>query len=181
MRGNLAPDGALIKQSAVPAEMFQHRGPAKIFPDEESACDALIADEIAGGEIVVVRYVGPRGDPGMRLLQRFLWLLAAKNLQTKIAFITDGRFSGTNKGCAVAHVTPEAADGGPLAFVQNGDIIEIDIPNKKLNIDVTPDELKIRRENWRPPLKKANKGYLSIYSRLAKPANRGAALDYDGD
>lgn len=179
LRGNLAPDGALIKQSAVPAEMFQHRGPAKIFPDEESACDALIADEIAAGQIVVVRYMGPKGDPGMRLLQRFLWLLAAKNLQSKIAFITDGRFSGTNKGCAVAHVAPEAADGGPLALVQNGDIIEIDIPNKKLNIDVSPEELAVRRETWQPPSPKANKGYLSVYSKLAKPADKGAALNYE--
>jgi dihydroxy-acid dehydratase len=181
LRGNLAPDGALIKQSAVPAEMFQHRGPAKIFPDEEAACDALIADEIAAGEIVVVRYMGPKGDPGMRLLQRFLWLLAAKDLQTKIAFITDGRFSGTNKGCAVAHITPEAAEGGPLALVQNDDILEIDIPNKKLNIDVSPEELKKRREAWLPPAQKANKGYLSIYSKLAKSADKGAALNYDSD
>jgi dihydroxy-acid dehydratase len=181
LRGNLAPDGALIKQSAVPPQMFQHRGPAKIFPDEESACDALIADEIAAGEIVVVRYMGPKGDPGMRLLQRFLWLLAARDMQSKIAFITDGRFSGTNKGCAVAHITPEAADGGPLALVQDGDIIEIDIPNKKLNLDVTPRELEMRRKNWKPPSQKARKGYLSIYSRLAKPADKGAALNYDGD
>jgi len=181
LRGNLAPDGALIKQSAVPAEMFQHRGPAKIFPDEEAACDALIADEIAAGEIVVVRYMGPKGDPGMRLLQRFLWLLAAKDLQTKIAFITDGRFSGTNKGCAVAHITPEAAAGGPLALVQNDDILEIDIPNKKLNIDVSPEELKKRREAWLPPAQKANKGYLSIYSKLAKSADKGAALNYDSE
>jgi len=181
LRGNLAPDGALIKQSAVPAEMFQHSGPAKIFPDEEAACDALIADEISAGEIVVVRYMGPRGDPGMRLLQRFLWLLAAREMQTKIAFITDGRFSGTNKGCAVAHITPEAAVGGPLALVHDGDIIQIDIPNKQLNIDVAPEELKKRHKAWRPPSKKANKGYLSIYSRLAKPADQGAALNYDGD
>ena len=93
----------------------------------------------------------------------------------------DGRFSGTNKGCAVAHITPEAAVGGPLALVQDGDIIQIDIPNKQLNIDLSPDELKKRHEAWRPPSKKANKGYLSIYSRLAKPADKGAALNYDGD
>jgi dihydroxy-acid dehydratase len=178
LRGNLAPEGALIKRSAVPAEMFQHRGPANIFAGEEQACDALTADEISPGEIVIVRYMGPKGDPGMRLLQRFLWMLAAKGLQTKIAFVTDGRFSGTNKGCAVAHITPEAADGGPLAVVQNGDIIEIDIPNKKLNIDVSPGELKKRLEAWQPPPKKANKGYLSIYSKLAKPADKGAALNY---
>ena len=181
LRGNLAPQGALIKKSAVPAEMFQHRGPAKIFPSEEKACDALMADEISAGEIVIVRYMGPKGDPGMRLLQRFLWLLAAKGLQTQIAFLTDGRFSGTNKGCAVAHITPEAADGGPLAVVRDGDVIEIDIPNQKLNIDITPEELKRRLKAWAPPEKKVGKGYLSIYSRLAKPADKGAALNYDDE
>jgi dihydroxy-acid dehydratase len=178
LRGNLAPGGALIKKSAVPAEMFQHRGPAKIYPSEEAACDALMADEISAGEIVIVRYMGPKGDPGMRLLQRFLWLLAAKGLQTRIAFMTDGRFSGTNKGCAVAHITPEAADGGPLAVVRDGDIIEIDIPNEKLNIDISPEELDVRLNAWQPPQKKVNKGYLSVYSKLAKPADKGAALNY---
>jgi dihydroxy-acid dehydratase len=178
LRGNLAPGGALIKKSAVPAEMFQHRGPAKIYPSEEAACDALMAGEISAGEIVIVRYMGPKGDPGMRLLQRFLWLLSAKGLQTKIAFMTDGRFSGTNKGCAVAHITPEAADGGPLAVVRDGDIIEIDIPNEKLNIDISPDELDERMNAWQPPQKKVNRGYLSVYSKLAKPADKGAALNY---
>jgi dihydroxy-acid dehydratase len=162
----------------VPAKMFQHKGPARIFPTEEEACDALMANEISQGEIVIVRYVGPKGDPGMRLLQRFLWLLAAKGMQDKIAFITDGRFSGTNKGCAVAHLTPEAADGGPLAVVRDGDIIEIDIPNEKLNILIAAEELKKRMDAWEPPPKKAQKGYLSIYARMAKSADKGAALNY---
>ena len=178
LRGNLAPGGALIKKSAVPAEMYQHKGPARIFPTEEAACDALNANEISSGEIVVVRYVGPKGDPGMRLLQRFLWRLAAKGLQNKIGFITDGRFSGTNKGCAVAHIAPEAADGGPLAVVRDGDIIEIDIPNEKLNIEISPEELKKRLKAWEPSKKKVDKGYLSIYSRMAKSAEKGAALNY---
>jgi dihydroxy-acid dehydratase len=178
LRGNLSPEGALVKKAAVPAEMFQHRGSAKIFPSEEAACDALIANEISAGEIVVVRYVGPKGDPGMRLLQRFLWLLAAKGLQDKIAFITDGRFSGTNKGCAVAHIAPEAADGGPLAVVRDGDIIEIDIPNEKLNIDISAEELKKRLAAWQPPPKKVEKGYLVVYSKFAKSADKGAALNY---
>jgi len=178
LRGNLAPGGALIKKSAVPAEMFQHKGPARIFPNEEAACDALNANKILSGEIVVVRYVGPKGDPGMRLLQRFLWRLAAKGLQKKIGFITDGRFSGTNKGCAVAHIAPEAADRGPLAVVRDGDIIEIDIPNEKLNILISPEELRKRLEAWEPPKKKVEKGYLSIYSRMAKSAEKGAALNY---
>lgn len=178
LRGNLAPGGALIKKSAVPFEMFQHEGPARIFPSEEAACDALTANEISPGEIVVVRGVGQKGDPGMRLLQRFLWQLAAKGLQDKIAFITDGRFSGTNKGCAVAPITPEASVGGPLAVVRDGDIIEIDIPNEKLNMLIPPEELRERLEAWEPFQKKVEKGYLSIYSRMAKSAEKGAALNY---
>jgi dihydroxy-acid dehydratase len=178
LRGSLAPDGALIKQSAVPAEMFRHKGPARIFPTEEAACEALIANEISSGAIVIVRYMGPKGDPGMRLLQRFLWLLAAKGLQEKIAFLTDGRFSGTNKGCAVAHITPEAADGGPLAVVTDGDIIEIDIPNQKLNINISPEELKTRLDSWKLPKKRVEKGYLAIYAKIAKSADKGAALNY---
>jgi len=178
LRGSLAPDGALVKQSAVPAEMFRHKGPAQIFATEEAACEALIADDIAPGTIVIVRYMGPKGDPGMRLLQRFLWLVAAKGLQEKIAFLTDGRFSGTNKGCAVAHITPEAADGGPLAVVKEGDIIEIDIPDKKLNVKISPEKLKTRLNSWKLPKKNVEKGYLAIYARTAKSADKGAALNY---
>lgn len=178
LRGNLAPGGALIKKSAVPADMQQHKGPARIFPCEEDACDALNSGKLNPGDVIVVRYVGPRGDPGMRLLQRFLWQLAAKGLQDKIAFITDGRVSGTNKGCAVAHITPEAAAGGPLAVVRDSDIIEIDIPNEKLNILLSPEELRERLEAWELPQKKVEKGYLAIYSRLAGSAEKGAALNY---
>jgi len=179
LRGNLAPGGALIKRSAVPA-MHQHKGPARIFPCEEDACDALNSGKLNPGDVIVVRYVGPRGDPGMRLLQRFLWQLAAKGLEDKIAFITDGRFSGTNKGCAVAHIAPEAAAGGPLAVVRDADIIEIDIPNEKLNILLSPEELRERFEAWELPQKKVEKGYLAIYSRLAESAEKGAALNYKG-
>jgi dihydroxy-acid dehydratase len=116
----------------------------------------------------------------MRLLQRFLWQLAAKGLEDKIAFITDGRFSGTNKGCAVAHIAPEAAAGGPLAVVRDADIIEIDISNEKLNILLSPEELRERFEAWELPQKKVEKGYLAIYSRLAESAEKGAALNYKG-
>jgi len=178
LRGNLAPNGALIKKSAVPQAMLVHTGPASIFSDEESACEALIADQIQAGSVVVVRYVGPKGDPGMRLLQRFLWLLAAKGLQDKIAFITDGRFSGTNKGCAVGHIGPEAAEGGPLAVVADGDQIEIDIPAERIQLLIDDAELEKRLGAWSPPESKVRKGYLSIYSRLAKSADKGAALDY---
>jgi len=179
LRGTLAPRGALIKKSAVPVEMFEHKGPARIFATEEAACEALIDNQISPGQVVIVRYVGPKGDPGMRLLQRFLWILSAKGMQDKVAFVTDGRFSGTNKGCAVAHVTPEAAAGGPLAVVQDGDMVEINIPNKELNILISTEELSARLSAWSPPEKRVRKGYLAIYSRMAKSAEEGAALDYD--
>ena len=178
LQGNLAPKGALIKKSAVPAEMFNHRGPARIFPSEADACSALLDDEIKPGEIVVVRYAGPKGAPGMELLQRFLWMLESKGLLDKVVFISDGRFSGTNKGCAIAHVAPEAADAGPIAVVKDGDIIEIDIPNEKLTIDISEEELAKRLAAWEPPPQKVKKGYLSVYSRIAKSADKGAALDY---
>ena len=158
--------------------MLQHRGPARIFATEEQACDALNENTISAGEVVIVRYVGPKGDPGMRLLQRFLWQLAAKGMQNKIAFITDGRFSGTNKGCAVAHIAPEAMDGGPLAVVRDGDMIEIDIPSHELRLDISDQELKTRMGAWNAPPIKAKKGYLAIYAKLAKAADKGAALRY---
>jgi dihydroxy-acid dehydratase len=178
LRGNLAPGGALIKKSAVPPEMYQHWGPARIFKSEEDACDALISNQLNTGDVVVVRNVGPKGDPGMLLLQRFLWQLAARDMLDKIAFISDGRFSGTNKGCAVAHISPEAADGGPLAVVKDGDIIEIDIPNEKLHIQISADEMEKRLAAWKPPKSRVEKGYLSIYARMANTAEKGAALKY---
>lgn len=180
LTGNLAPNGALIKKAAVPPSMQQHTGPAIIFADEESACQALIEDTLTPGSVVVIRYVGPKGDPGMRLLQRFLWQLAAKGLQDKIALITDGRFSGTNKGCAVGHIGPEAAEGGPLAIVADGDQIEIDIPNARINLLISESDFKNRLEAWEPPAPKVKKGYLALYSKMAKSADRGAALNYDG-
>jgi len=178
LKGTLAPTGALIKKSAVPPEMFVHKGPARIFASEEAACEALIDNQISPGQVVIVRYVGPKGDPGMRLLQRFLWILSAKGMQDKIAFVTDGRFSGTNKGCAVAHVTPEAADGGPLGVIQDGDLVEVNIPGKELNILISTEELSARLSAWSPPKKKGQKGYLAVYSKMAKSAEEGAALSY---
>jgi len=178
LRGNLAPGGALVKKSAVPAEMLHHTGPARIFDREEDACEALNADRLKAGDVVVVRNVGPKGEPGMLLLQRFLWQLAAKGLHKSIAFISDGRFSGTNKGCAVAHIAPEAADGGPLAVVREGDPIEIDIPGERLSLLVSDAELAQRVAAWTPPQKNPLKGYLSIYARAANTAEKGAALNY---
>jgi dihydroxy-acid dehydratase len=180
LHGNLAPEGALVKKSAVPPAMLQHRGPARIFDTEEDACDALLADRLEPGDVVVVRNVGPKGDPGMRLLQRFLWQLAAKGLHDRIAFLSDGRFSGTNKGCAVGHIAPEAAAGGPIALLEDGDTVEIDVPAGTLRMLVPEEEIDARRKARKPMTEKPEKGYLSVYRRLAASSTRGAALDYSG-
>jgi len=158
--------------------MQVHKGPAKVYVNEDAACSALNAGKIEPGQIVIVRYVGPKGDPGMLLLQRFLWQLAAKGMHDKVAFLTDGRFSGTNKGCAIAHIAPEAAAGGPLAVVQDGDRIEIDIPGKKLELLISEAELQQRLASWKSPPKPVRRGYLSIYKKMATSPDRGAALDY---
>ena len=176
--GSLAPGGALVKKSAVPESMWVHTGMAKIYPDEDAACKALDAGQIESGQIVIVRYVGPKGDPGMLLLQRFLWQLAAKGMHDKVAFLTDGRFSGTNKGCAIAHIAPEAMAGGPLALVEDNDRVEIDIPKRTLNLLITPEEMRRRRDAWVAPQKAIPKGYLSIYAKMATSPDRGAALNY---
>jgi len=181
LRGSLAPGGALVKSSAVPAAMHRHRGPARLFLREEEACDALAGGLLAPGDVVVLRFTGPRGDPGMRLQQRFLWQLAARGLHDRIAFVTDGRISGTNKGCAVTHVAPEAAAGGPLALVEEGDTIAIDIPAGTLELEVPAGELRRRLDAWRPPAAQAPGGWLSVYARLARSADAGAALDYRGE
>jgi dihydroxy-acid dehydratase len=180
LHGNLAPEGALIKKSAVPQNMLQHTGPARLFDTEEDACDALLADRLEPGDVVVVRNIGPKGDPGMRLLQRFLWQLAARGLHDRIAFLSDGRFSGTNKGCAVGHIAPEATVGGPIALLQDGDQVEIDVPAGSLNMLVANEEIEARRAAWTEPELKPEKGYLSVYRRLAASSARGAAIDYEG-
>lgn len=178
LKGNLAPKGAIIKQSAVVSEMLKFRGPARIFLKEADACDALIRKEILPGEVVILRYLGPKGDPGMNMVFRFLWLLVGLGLDHSIALVTDGRLSGTNKGCAVAHVAPEAAEGGPLAVVEDGDIIEIDIPNRKLNIEITEDELRKRLQMWKPKEVTLKRGILSLYAKMAQSTDKGAGIKY---
>lgn len=178
LEGTLAPDGALVKRSAVPESMYKHEGPARIFSTEDEASNALMAGEIEEGTVVIVRGMGPAGDPGMRLLQRFLWLSAAKGMSDKIAFLTDGRFSGTNMGCAVAHISPESAVGGPLALVENGDTVQIDIEKALLNLLVDKMELARRQKAWVAPEPRIKKGYLSIYSRNVDRTSRGASLKY---
>lgn len=178
LEGSLAPEGALVKKAAVPPPMHQFKGPARIFATEDDASNSLMAGEIEPGTVVIVRGIGPAGDPGMRLLQRFLWLSAAKGMMDKIAFLTDGRFSGTNKGCAVAHISPEAAVGGPLALVEDGDLIEIDIPKARIDLLVDEAEMTRRREAWSRPEPRVKKGYLALYAKMADSTARGASLKY---
>ena len=178
LEGSLAPEGALVKKSAVPASMHEFRGTARLFETEDDASNALMAGNIEPGSVVIVRGIGPAGDPGMRLLQRFLWLSAAQGMMDKIAFLTDGRFSGTNKGCAVAHISPEAAVGGPLALVEDGDEIEISLSEARIDLCVDEAEVARRRDAWRRPEPNVTKGYLALYSRMADSTARGASLRY---
>ena len=178
LEGSLAPEGALVKKSAVPASMHEFRGPARLFETEDDASNALMAGNIEPGSVVIVRGIGPAGDPGMRLLQRFLWLSAAQGMMDKIAFLTDGRFSGTNKGCAVAHISPEAAVGGPLALVEDGDEIEISLSEARIDLCVDEAEVARRRDAWQRPEPNVTKGYLALYSRMADSTARGASLRY---
>lgn len=178
LEGSLAPEGALVKKAAVPESMHHFTGTARIFDTEDLASEALVTDDITPGTVVIVRGIGPAGDPGMRLLQRFLWMSAAKGMMDKIAFLTDGRFSGTNKGCAVAHISPEAAVGGPLALVEDGDEIEISIPDARIDLLVDEQELERRRAAWTRPESRVKKGYLALYSKMADSTARGASLKY---
>ena len=181
LKGNLAPDGAVVKQTAVPEEMLEHRGPAKVFSSEDEAKEALLANKITPGDCVVIRYEGPKGGPGMREMYTFQSILCGLELDHAVALITDGRFSGWNRGPAIGHVSPEAASGGPLAKIRNGDIIGYSIPQKKIWVEVPEEELR-RREVSDPPFRQPFKGFLGkIYSRLVGPLERGAVLEVPVD
>jgi len=175
LKGSLAPRGAIVKLSGVPKELQTYRGRAKVFNSEVEATNALLKEEIDSGEVVVIRYLGPRGDPGMRVCARFLWILSSMPSK-RVALITDGRFSGTNKGLGIGHVSPEAAVGGPIALVKDDDLIAIDIPNRKLNIEISDEEMKQRREDWKAPPPKGRKGYLALMEKLMQPPEKGATL-----
>ncbi len=178
LSGTLAPGGALVKKSAVPENMRVHKGPAQIFDSEDDASNALMEDKIKPGTVVIVRGMGPAGDPGMRLLQRFLWLSAAKGMSDKIAFLTDGRFSGTNMGCAVAHISPESSVGGPLGLVEDGDLISINVPEASIDLLVEEEIIENRKAMWSRPEPNIKNGYLALYSRMADDTSRGASLRY---
>ncbi|MGN0434489.1 dihydroxy-acid dehydratase [Bilifractor sp. LCP19S3_H10] len=176
LKGNLAPDTAIVKQSAVLPEMMVHEGPARVFDCEEDAIAAIKGGKIVPGDVVVIRYEGPKGGPGMREMLNPTSAIAGMGLDSSVALITDGRFSGASRGASIGHVSPEAAVGGPIAFVHEGDIISIDIPNHKLDMKVSDEEIARRKAEWVPRKPNVTTGYLARYAAMVTSANRGAIL-----
>ena len=176
LKGNLAPDGAVVKRSAVLKEMLVHKGPAKVFNSEEEAIEAIMGKKIVEGDVVVIRYEGPKGGPGMREMLSPTSAICGMGLDTSVALITDGRFSGATKGAAIGHVSPEAAEGGNIALVEDGDIISIDITNGNLDLLVSDEELAKRRSNLKPVEPKVKEGYLARYAKLVSSASSGAVF-----
>lgn len=174
LSGNLAPDGAVIKESAVEPDLLVYKGTAKCYDSEEAAIEAIIGGEIKEGHVVVIRYEGPKGGPGMREMLNPTAVITGMGL--KVALITDGRFSGASRGACIGHISPEAMEGGPIALIQDGDMISIDIPNRKLELEVSNEELAARKAAWKQPEPKVKTGYLSRYARLVTSANTGAVL-----
>ena len=177
LKGNLAPDSAVVKRSAVVPEMMVHEGPARVFDCEEDAIEAILGGKINPGDVVVIRYEGPKGGPGMREMLNPTSAIAGMGLGSSVALITDGRFSGASRGASIGHVSPEAAVGGPIALVEEGDIIRIDIPAYKLELKVSDEELAKRRAAWTPREPKINTGYLARYAAMVTSGNRGAILE----
>ncbi len=176
LRGSLAPDGAVIKQTAVSHKMLRHSGPARVFDSEELAMRAIMQSKIKPGDCIVIRYEGPKGGPGMREMLSPTAAIAGMGLIDSVALVTDGRFSGGTRGPCIGHVSPEAADCGAIALVQDGDTIEIDIPARELNLKLSHEELDKRRKMWKAPQPKAMKGYLARYQRIVSPADKGAVF-----
>ena len=176
LTGNLAPDGSVVKRSAVVPEMMVHEGPARVFECEEDACEAILSGKIKEGDVVVIRYEGPKGGPGMREMLNPTSEIAGIGLVTTVALITDGRFSGASRGASIGHVSPEAAVGGPIALVEEGDIIKINIPENRLELAVSDEELARRKANWTPREPKVKTGYLARYASMVTSGNRGAIL-----
>jgi len=176
LRGNLAPNGAITRQSAIKESMLKIEGPAKVFNSDEESYNAVCGGGIKKGDIIVIRYEGPKGAPGMKEVMLSSEALAGMELDSHVALITDGRFSGFSRGPIIGHISPEAMVGGALAIVENDDVIEIDIPQRKLNVKLSDSEIQSRLENWRMPEPKVKKGFLTIYARLTEPAEKGAAI-----
>ena len=176
LKGNLAPDSGVVKRSAVVPEMMVHEGPARVFDCEEDAIEAILGGKIVAGDVVVIRYEGPKGGPGMREMLNPTSAIAGMGLGSSVALITDGRFSGASRGASIGHVSPEAAVGGPIALVEEGDIIKINIPACSLELAVSDEELAARKAKWQPREPKIKTGYLARYASLVTSGNRGAVL-----
>lgn len=181
LKGNLAPDGSVVKRSAVVAEMLVHEGPARIFESDEEATEAIKTGKIQPGDVIVIRYEGPKGGPGMREMLNPTSAIAGYGLGSSVALITDGRFSGASRGASIGHVSPEAAVGGPIALLEEGDIIQINIPELSLNVKLSEEELAKRREKWQPREPKVSTGYLARYAAMVTSGNRGAILEIPGE
>ena len=177
LKGNLAPDTGVVKRSAVVPEMMVHEGPARVFDCEEDAIAAIKGGKIVAGDVVVIRYEGPKGGPGMREMLNPTSAIAGMGLGSTVALITDGRFSGASRGASIGHVSPEAAVGGPIALVEEGDRILIDIPNNKLEVLVSDEELAARKAKWQPREPRVTTGYLARYAKMVTSGNRGAILE----
>ena len=177
LSGNIAPDTCVVKRSAVVDEMLVHEGPARVFDCEDDAIAAIKGGKIVAGDVVVIRYEGPKGGPGMREMLNPTSAIAGMGLGSTVALITDGRFSGASRGASIGHVSPEAAVGGPIALIEEGDIIKIDIPANTINVDVSDEVLAERKKNWTPREPKINSGYLARYRQLVTSGNRGAVLE----
>lgn len=175
--GNIAEEGCVVKRSAVAPEMLVHSGPARVFNSEDEAIDAIYNGRIVKGDVVVIRYEGPKGGPGMREMLNPTSALAGMKLDKDVALITDGRFSGASRGASIGHVSPEAASGGAIALINEGDIIDIDIPGASINVRISNQELEERRKGWKPMEPKIKEGWLSRYSRMASSASKGAVLE----
>jgi dihydroxy-acid dehydratase len=175
LKGNMGM--AVVKQTAVRPEMQSHKGPARVFMQEEDCVDALLAGKVKQGEVLVIRYEGPKGGPGMREMVMATWMLVELGLDKSVAIVTDGRFSGTSGGPCVGHLVPEAAAGGPIAALRDGDMIQIDIPSRTLNVELSLDEIRQRLTSWKPPEPKVTKGYLAHFAKHAVSADKGAYLD----
>jgi len=176
LKGNLAPDGCVVKQSAVAENMLVNEGPARVFDSEDDAIGAILGGKIKAGDIVVIRYEGPKGGPGMREMLGPTSAIAGMGLDTTVALLTDGRFSGGTRGAAIGHISPEAAEGGTIGLVKEGDIIAIDIPKKKITLKVSPEELKKRKKEWKPKAPAITTGYLARYAKLVTSARTGAVF-----
>ena len=176
LKGNLAPQGAVVKKAGVDKEMLIHQGPARVFDSEEEAVGGIASGTIRKGDVIVIRYEGPKGGPGMREMLTPTATIAGMGLDREVALLTDGRFSGATRGASIGHISPEAFEGGPLAVLRDGDIIEIDIPQNKLGVRLTEEEIKTRLAAWRQPAQKVTRGYLSRYVRLVGSASTGAVF-----